>query len=327
MFAVGNAFRNGLDKGAIMTQGNATAVRSTHTRGTPASRGLHRLWLFTVGVAVALFALAMAASDAPAQTTDDLSFAPNVGQTDDDVRYVAQGAGYSFFFTDDKAVLSFAKDAGAGLALDLRFLGANTDATLEARDRAPGTVNYLVGSDSDPATDVPTFNKLVYHDLWPQIDMVFRGEGGTLKYEFHVAPGADPSDIRLAYAGADDLSPEPDGSLAVETAIGELNDAQPVSYQDVDGARVPLESRYVLEPGDQNAYGFAVGSDYDRGHPLIIDPGIAYSTFVGGTAADSDERSRSTTTGTRTSRGRPPRPTTRPPRVRSTGASRTRTRS
>ena len=269
-----------------MTQGNATAVRSTHTRGAPASRGLHRLWLFTVGVAVALFALAMAASDAPAQTTDDLSFAPNVGQTDDDVRYVAQGAGYSFFFTDDKAVLSFAKDAGAGLALDLRFLGANTDATAEARDRAPGTVNYLVGSDSDPATDVPTFNKLD-HDLWPQIDMVFRGEDGTLKYEFHVAPGADPSDIRLAYAGADDLSPEPDGSLAVETAIGELNDAQPVSYQDVDGARVPLESRYVLEPGDQNAYGFAVGSDYDRGHPLIIDPGIAYSTFVGGTAADS----------------------------------------
>ena len=287
MFAVGNAFRNGLDKGAIMTQGNATAVRSTHTRGAPASRGLHRLWLFTVGVAVALFALAMAASDAPAQTTDDLSFAPNVGQTDDDVRYVAQGAGYSFFFTDDKAVLSFAKDAGAGLALDLRFLGANTDATLEARDRAPGTVNYLVGSDSDPATDVPTFNKLVYHDLWPQIDMVFRGEDGTLKYEFHVAPGADPSDIRLAYAGADDLSPEPDGSLAVETAIGELNDAQPVSYQDVDGARVPLESRYVLEPGDQSAYGFAVGSDFDRGHPVIIDPGIAYSTFVGGTAADS----------------------------------------
>ena len=50
---------------------------------------------------------------------------------------------------------------------------------------------------------------------------------------------------------------------------------------------MPLESRYVLEPGDQNAYAFAVGSDYDRGHPLIIDPGIAYSTFVGGTAADS----------------------------------------
>ena len=69
-----------------MTQGNATAVRSTHTRGAPASRGLHRLWLFTVGVAVALFALAMAASDAPAQTTDDLSFAPNAGQTDDAVR-------------------------------------------------------------------------------------------------------------------------------------------------------------------------------------------------------------------------------------------------
>ena len=183
VFAVGNAFRNGLDKGAIMTQVNATAVRSTHTRGAPASRGLHRLWLFTVGVAVALFALAMAASDAPAQTTDDLSFAPNVGHTDDDVRYVAQGAGYSFFFTDDKAVLSFAKDAGAGRG---RSIFASSARTPMRRSRpvigrlARSTICSVRTATRQTGCSRSS-SKLVYHDLWPQIDMVFRGEDGTLQ--------------------------------------------------------------------------------------------------------------------------------------------------
>jgi hypothetical protein len=77
-----------------------------------------------------------------------LSFIPNEGQTEEAVRYYAQGAGYGFFFTKEGATLSFAEGKGrGGHALALDFLGANPHATLKARMRLSGEVNYLIGDD------------------------------------------------------------------------------------------------------------------------------------------------------------------------------------
>ena len=133
-----------------------------------------------------------------------LSFVPNKGQTDEEaVRYYAQGAGYGFFFTKKGATLSFAdgKRRG-GHALGLDFLGADPDATLEARNRLAGEVNYLVGDDpSEWQQGLPTHAELLYGGLWPGIDMAVRGEGGKLKYEFRLKPGASVEDVRLAYRG------------------------------------------------------------------------------------------------------------------------------
>jgi hypothetical protein len=92
-----------------------------------------------------------------------LSFIPNAGQTDGSVRYYAQGAGYSFYFTDQKAVLALQKGR-RGQALDLRFVGANPNAKLKAIDRGAGRINYLTGSEHH--THLPTYGRLVYRDLW-----------------------------------------------------------------------------------------------------------------------------------------------------------------
>src|SRR5215204_4399649 len=208
-----------------------------------------------------------------------LSFIPNEGQTDEAVRYYAQGAGYGFFFTKEGARLSFADGEGGGHALDLSFLGANPDATLEARKRLSGEVNYLQGD--DPAKwqkGLPTHGELLYGGLWPGIDMAVRGEGGNLKYEFHLKPGSSVEDVRLAYRGADGLKVGAGGELLVQTSQGVLKDAAPVSYQLIGGERVPVESRYRLT-GD-GGYGFWVGA-YDPSYPLVIDPGLDYSTFLG----------------------------------------------
>ena len=51
-----------------------------------------------------------------------------------------------------------------------------------ATDRANGSVNYLTNSERQ--ADIPAYNALVYRDLWPGVDMAFRGAGGKLKYEF-----------------------------------------------------------------------------------------------------------------------------------------------
>jgi len=237
-----------------------------------------------------------------------LSFAPNAGQTDRRVRYLAQGAGYSFFFTDDKATLSFAKPTGKdqgpgapppgregpgagteqrGVALDLRFVGANPNARVEAGVRAPGTVNDLTGAQSEGKRALPTFGELTYRELWPGIDMVFRGQGGKLKYEFHVQPGANPRDIQLAYAGTEGISVAGGGSLAIDTVLGKLRDSRPVSYQPAGDKRAPVKSRYALrDGGERGGYGFALAG-YDRARPLVIDPGLEYSTFLGGSLPDA----------------------------------------
>jgi hypothetical protein len=214
-----------------------------------------------------------------------LSFIPNEGQTDKAVRYYSQGAGYGFFFTKEGATLSFADGKGrGGQALALDFLGADPDATLTARDQLAGKVNYLVGDDpSEWQQGLATHAELLYGGLWPGIDMAVRGEGGTLKYEFHLKPGSSVEDIRLGYRGAEGLSVGSGGELLVRTSVGVLKDAAPVSYQLIGGERVPVKSRYVLA-GD-GGYGFEVGA-YDPRYPLVIDPGLAYSTFLGGTSGD-----------------------------------------
>jgi hypothetical protein len=204
------------------------------------------------------------------------------------VRYYAQGAGYGLFFTHKGAMLSFAEGKGSGgYALALDFLGANPHATLEARQRLSGEVNYLQG-DQPPnwQQGLPTHAELLYSRLWPGIDMAVRGEGSKLKYEFHLKPGASVGDVRLGYRGAEGLSVGSGGELLVQTSLGVLKDAAPVSYQQIEGERVAVESRYKLLEGDGSGFGFAVGA-YDPRYPLIIDPGLDYSTFLGGTGQDT----------------------------------------
>jgi hypothetical protein len=215
-----------------------------------------------------------------------LSFIPNEGQTDKAVRYYAQGAGYGFFFTREGATLSFAEGKGrGGHALALDFLGADPRATLTAKKRLAGKVNYLVGDEqAEWQQGLQTHAALRYGGLWPGVDMTVRGAGGTLKYEFRLKPGASVKDVRLGYRGAEGLKVGAGGELLIQTSLGVLKDAAPVSYQLIGGERVPVESRYVLK-GD-GGYGFGVGT-YDHRYPLIIDPGLDYSTFLGGTGGES----------------------------------------
>jgi Bacterial Ig-like domain (group 1)/Beta-propeller repeat len=220
-----------------------------------------------------------------------LAFVPNEGQMDARVGLSAQAGGASFYFTHREAVFAFSKGSSRqknGAMLRLAFLGANPETRPEGRGLLAGKVNYLIGSDPDEwHTNLPTYRQVVYHDLWPGIDMVFRGDATRLKYEFVLRPGAKVEDIRLAYRGAERLSVGTGGQLLIGTAAGTLTDARPVSYQEVRGRRAPVASRFLLHSDARQgtAYGFAVG-DHDARQPLVIDPGIVYSTFLGGGSTD-----------------------------------------
>ena len=220
-----------------------------------------------------------------------LAFVENQGQTDPRARFHAQGARFAVHLTPDAAVVTLVDPGGArGAVLNLRFLGANPGVDVEGAGRAPGEVSYFHGDDpSRWRSAIPRYADVVYRDLWEGVDMVVRGESGALKYEFHIRPGARVSDIRLAYAGADGLALDAAGELRIQTAVGELRDSAPVAYQERDGMRVPIESRFTLGPSNGSAreYGFAVAADYDRGRELVIDPGLDYSTFLGGASHES----------------------------------------
>jgi hypothetical protein len=167
--------------------------------------------------------------------------------------------------------------------LTLKFLHPNPHSTLIAQKREPGIVNYFHGA--DPAKwrlNLPQYSEMVYRDLWPKIDLRLREQTKALKYEFRVRPGAKISNIRLVYAGALDIRLDDSGALLVQTAAGLLRDVPPIAYQQIAGSRVPVESHYLLNSAT-GEYGFAVGS-YQSDHELIVDPGVSYSTFLGGSA-------------------------------------------
>ena len=214
-----------------------------------------------------------------------VTFVPNAGQEADGIRYAARGAGYSFAFTARGVRVSLAK-AGVAQTLSLDFVGANPRVRVVARERLGGTANYFVGSDrSKWHSGLATYREVVYRNLWPGIDMLWRGANGTLKYEFLVSPGASIREIRLAYRGATRLLLGPSGSLLVATPRGVLEDSRPLAYQQIEGRRVLVSSRFALGRSGQT-YGFVLGG-HDADRPLVIDPGLRYSSFLGGAGSDT----------------------------------------
>jgi Ca2+-binding RTX toxin-like protein len=211
-----------------------------------------------------------------------ISFEPNVGQAPRRYDFVARGQGFGMAISATGATLALGmKEAQDFVRLDL--LGASRSANPRARESLSGKVNYFIGDDpSKWRNEVPTFGRVSYHDVLPGIDVIYRGtNAGTLGYDFVVAPDANPGDIRVRFSGVNDVVLR-GGSLVFTTASGAVTQEAPVLYQRIAGRRVPVDGRFSLA-GDE--VGFEVGA-YDHHHPLVIDPTLVYSTYLGGSGVD-----------------------------------------
>ena len=208
-----------------------------------------------------------------------LQFEANTGQTDPQVRYLARGAGYTLFLTRDEAALRL--PAGS---VSLRWLGTAERFAVEG-ERLTGAVgNYFVGDRSRWKSGVPNYERVHYRGIYPGIDAVYYGRDGRLEYDLVVAPHADLGPVRLRIEGADALRIGDDGDLSIELGGSRLIQHRPVVYQVRDGRRVELPARYVLRGAAE--VGFEVAA-YDRSQPLVIDPVLSYSTYLGGTGGDT----------------------------------------
>lgn len=240
-----------------------------------------------------------------------LTFVPNAGQTDPAVRFQAHTLGGTLFFTPSEVILALpqtgpatrppatGRDLSVGIPRDgsaergvpvsflrLHFPGAAARPEMVGAERLPGTFNSFRGS--DPAgwrSDLPTYAALVYRDLYPGIDLRYEGVEGRIKGTWRVEPGADPSRIRWAYAGAMATRIDRAGNLRIAAGPATVVfEKAPTAWQEVAGRRLPVPTRYARAA--DGSISFALPSGYDSTEPLILDPTLTYSTFLAGGAED-----------------------------------------
>ena len=209
-----------------------------------------------------------------------LSFEVNRGQTDAQVRYLSRGQGYSLFLTESEAVLSLQEKGKAGDVVRMQLSGANRKPLVSGVDELPGKSNYFIGNDpSKWRRDVPNYRRVRYKDVYPGVDLVYYGNQRQLEYDFAVAPGADAKDIKLVFKDAKSLKIDDKANLSIGLRKGQVSMHAPEIYQEIEGRRVPISGRFAILSKD--TVGFHL-DEYDHASRLVIDPILAYSTFLGG---------------------------------------------
>ena len=227
--------------------------------------------------------------------------------TDEKVEFLSRGGGYTLFLTPDEAVLALSspsqdkglgdrqKDAlqvsrpekqkmAKGAVIRMKFSGANTAPVITGQERLQETSNYFIGNDpSKWRTRISKYAKVRYREVYPGIDLVFYGNQRRLEYDFVVSPGSDPSKIRLEFQGIEEVSLDEKGNLVLRLKDGEVIQRAPVIYQEVDGKRVDVAGGYLID--NKGRVGCRVAS-WDRQRPLVIDPVLVYSTYLGGSGSE-----------------------------------------
>jgi hypothetical protein len=237
-----------------------------------------------------------------------LQFEANHGQVDAQVKFLARGKGYTLFLTPTESVMVLQQREATGekdtltvndpsalpkqapikqAVVRMKLEGANQTPTIDGMEKLPGIVNYFIGNDPEKwRTKIPTYAKVQYKEAYPGIDLAYYGNQGKLEYDFIVAPGADPSQIKLAFDGASDIKVAASGDLLLTTALGDVRLQKPVVYQlSDDGHKTLVAGNYMASPNAPKAVGIQLAS-YDRHKPLVIDPVLIYSSFIGGLGSD-----------------------------------------
>jgi hypothetical protein len=250
---------------------------------------------------------ALAAGAIPPARQVPLAFEPNRGQAEHGARFVARLGSSSIALTDAGATFTLRPPSPArafsrlragpdpqpvpGVAapeavLTLQPAGANPHPRIRGEGRLSGMVNYLLGrSPRGWHTGIPTYAQVRYAAVYPGVDLIFRGNGGRLEYDFLVSPGADPARIRLSISRA---VPALDraGDLLLRTAAGMLRQQHPSIYQQVGDRRRPVAGGFQVLPGRR--IGFRLGA-YDHRIPLVIDPLVVYATEFGAQGGGGDD--------------------------------------
>ena len=236
-----------------------------------------------------------------------LAFTENQGQWEEKTLFNAETGGVAIHFCSNEVAYLFVRDTDElleddrigpstsvaipdemnrpsykkeSMLIKVQFIGANSSPEIVGIDRMPHNNNYFCGNDpSKWRANIPNYSSIIYKDIWPGIDLKYYGNGKSMKYDFVVHSGADLSQIAIHYSNVEDISISHNGDLKMSTRFGLVYETKPYVYHDIDGRKTEVEASYCLE--DSGVVGFAV-SNYNPSLPLIIDPELVYSTYLGG---------------------------------------------
>ncbi len=193
-------------------------------------------------------------------------------------QYVTRAHHYNVAVSRAGVVFQFSSGA-----IEMSWEGAG-GATLRPNERQQATSSYFFGSSpSGWRKGVPHYARVRCEGVYDGIDVEFYATGQKVEYDFLIAAGGDPSHIVVRLRGADSLKLDGEGKLVARSKAGDLAFHAPVAYQEIGGKRIPVTSRFALLRGQR--FQFQVG-DYDRSHPLTIDPVVSFATLLGGAAND-----------------------------------------
>jgi hypothetical protein len=223
-----------------------------------------------------------------------LSFEKNEGQTDGSVKFLSRGSGFNLFLTPTETVLALKqsdetdREGSNYSVLRMQLKGANTDSKVSGIRELSGKTNYFIGNDpSKWRTNISQYERVHFENVYPGIDMDYYGNQRQLEYDFIVQPGASPEAITLKFDLSTNDEPgiwiNEQGDLVIKIDEGVVYKRKPIIFQEVDGSRLIVDGRYLFK--GEGEVGFQV-TDYDPSKPLVIDPILSYSTYLGGTFED-----------------------------------------
>lgn len=213
-------------------------------------------------------------------------FTENLGQWGDPwVTHFAQGDPLSIFLGPGGALYHLRDGGGVGTSFRTTFLHSNGVEPIGSGVLRHSS-SYFLGSDPEGwVTGARSFDEVRYQGLYEGIDLRYYFLDGRLKYDLEMRPGVDPDVVHMRYEGVDSLSVDPaTGDLLIGTSAGTLRDMAPVAYQPSAGSDHGVSCSFVLAGGSTVTFSCP---DVNPVLPLVIDPGLRFSTYFG-TAATLD---------------------------------------
>jgi gliding motility-associated-like protein len=240
-----------------------------------------------------------------ADSGSSVTFAENKGQWPTQVVYKSDIPSGHIFFGQNNLVFSFYSQADLDrvheethetkspaelqkaeqqkircYAYDLSFVGANASPVIVPGEKQAAYSNYFLGNDPAKwAGRVAHYDQLTYQSLYPGVDARFYSAENNLKYDFILAPGINPSLIKMKYDGLTTLRIS-EGKLVFSLGFMDVAEAIPYAYQVIGGVKKEIHFNYVL---NGNTVSFETSGDIDPAYELIIDPVIVASTYSGST--------------------------------------------
>jgi hypothetical protein len=242
------------------------------------------------GLAAATFLLTAAALGLPTLIQNPVGAQPLFADLPTDfVQNLGQyGSAARFTACKGDLVVSFEQNAiklhamrQPSVSVGLTFEGASKCSRLVGEARRKTVYNFYVGNDPRKwRSHVAAYGCLLYRGLYKGVDVRIKEAHGRIEYDLILAPHADLSRVVLRADGASRIATERDGSLVLDTPAGPLRQAAPKTWEQLPGGKTrPLACRFRRI--DARRYGF-VAPGHDPAHPLVVDPGLEWGTYVGG---------------------------------------------